>query len=63
MVAAVTQAKNPEVGLLDRDRTYRLMMAQGSKQLLDTLVVRHPKIIRHLRSLPNAQPVADADGK
>lgn len=55
----MTEAKDPTVGLLDRDRTHRLMMAQGSKLLVDTLVVRHPHIIRHLRSLPNAQPVAD----
>lgn len=55
----MTEAKNPEVGLLDRDRVHRLMVSQGSKQLLDTLVVRHPQIIRHLRSLPNAQPMAE----
>lgn len=60
MVAAVTQAKNPEVGLLDRDRTYRLMMVQGSKQLLGALVTWHPKIVAHLRSLPNAQPLEEA---
>lgn len=55
----MTLAKNPEVGLLDRDRVHRTMMQQGSKLLLDTLVVRHPKIIKHLRSLPNAQPTED----
>lgn len=57
----MTLAKNPEVGLLDRDRVHRLMMQQGSKLLLDTLVVRHPKIIKHLRSLPNAQEVEKDD--
>lgn len=55
----MTEAKNPEVGLLDRDRVHRLMMQQGSRELLDTLVVRHPKIVAHLRSLPNAQPVEE----
>jgi len=59
----MTQAKNPEVGLLDRDRVYRLMMVQGSKQLLGALTTWHPKIVDHLRSLPNAQPVEETDGR
>lgn len=55
----MTEARDPTVGLLDRDRVHRIMMVEGSKQLLDTLIVRHPKIIKRLRSLPNAQPVED----
>ena len=55
----MTQPLNPEVGLLDRDRAHRMMMMQGSRTLLDKLCAHHPKIIRHLRSLPNAQPVLE----
>ncbi len=57
----MTVAKNPEVGLLDRDRVHRTMMQMGSKQLLDRLCTYHPKIVAHLRSLPNAQPVEKDD--
>lgn len=45
----MTAAKNPEVGLLDRDRAHRLMMAQGSQLLLKALTTHHPKIIRLLQ--------------
>lgn len=56
----MTEPKDPTVGMLDRDRAHRIMMQQGSKLLVDTLAFRHPKIVRHLRSLPNAQPLEDA---
>lgn len=46
----MTEAKNPEVGLLDRDRAHRIMMQQGSKQLLDRLTVLHPRIVRLLQA-------------
>lgn len=45
----MTVAKNPEVGLLDRDRAHRLMMAQGSKLLLERLMLFHPRIVRMLQ--------------
>ena len=45
----MTEAKNPEVGLLDRDRVQRMMMTQGSKSLLRNLTERHPRIVRLLQ--------------
>lgn len=45
----MTEARNPEVGLLDRDRAHRLMMIQGSKSLLHNLKTWHPKIVRLLQ--------------
>lgn len=57
----MTTAKNPEVGLLDRDRVHRTMMQMGSRQLRERLCTYHPKIVAHLRSLPNAQPVEKDD--
>lgn len=45
----MSQPKNPELGLLDRDRANRTMMRMGSKRLLDTLQVRHPRIVRLLQ--------------
>jgi hypothetical protein len=52
VVAVVTQAKRygPGVLDLDRDRANRLMMYHGSKLLLDTLIVRHPRIVRMLQT-------------
>lgn len=54
----MTEAKDPTVGLLDRDRTHRLMMSQGSQRLLDSLVVHHPRIVRLLQ----AKQGIDTDG-
>lgn len=45
----MTQPKNPEVGLLDRDRAHRMMMAQGSKMLLERLAFWHPEIVGRLQ--------------
>lgn len=45
----MTEARNPEVGLLDRDRAHRLMMINGSNSLLRNLSDRHPKIVRLLQ--------------
>lgn len=45
----MTEARNPEVGLLDRDRAHRIMMMQGSKSLLHGLTTWHPKIVRLLQ--------------
>lgn len=45
----MTEAKNPEVGLLDRDRAHRIMMQLGSKQLLERLTLFHPRIVRLLQ--------------
>lgn len=45
----MTQPKNPEVGVLDRDRQHRVMMQMGSKSLLNALTLHHPKIIRLLQ--------------
>ena len=51
----MTQPKNPELGLLDRDRSHRLAMAMGSKTLLDRLVVFHPHIVRALQEKNNVE--------
>lgn len=45
----MTEAKNPEVGLLDRDRIYRLNMHLGSKALLERLETFHPRVVQLLR--------------
>lgn len=45
----MTEAKNPEVGLLDRDRVQRMMMTKGSKDLLRSLTTYHPRIVRLLQ--------------
>lgn len=45
----MTEAKNPEVGLLDRDRVQRTMMINGSKLLLKGLTTHHPRIVRLLQ--------------
>lgn len=45
----MTEARNPEVGLLDRDRAQRIMMTQGSKSLLHNLTEKHPRIVRLLQ--------------
>lgn len=46
-----------EAGVIDRDRAHRLAMRLGSEELLSRLMTFHPKIVRHLQSGPNAQPV------
>lgn len=48
----MTQPRHYGPGILDinRDRQHRLMMELGSKLLLDTLTVRHPRIVRLLQA-------------
>lgn len=51
-------AKLPtDAGVIDRDRAHRTGMRLGSELLYKRLVTFHPKIVAHLQSLPNAQPV------
>ena len=45
----MTQPLNPDLVVLDRDRQHRIMMQMGSQRLLDSLVVKHPRIVRLLR--------------
>lgn len=49
-----------EAGVIDRDRAHRLAMRLGSEELLSRLMTFHPKIVRHLQTLPNAQPIEKA---
>lgn len=44
-------------GVIDRDRHHRTAMRLMSQELYKRLVAFHPKIVAHLQSLPNAQPV------
>lgn len=45
-------------GVIDRDRHHRMAMRFMSQELYKRLIQHHPKIVAHLQSLPNAQPVA-----
>jgi hypothetical protein len=46
-----------EADVLERDRKQRLAMKHFSVDLYRSLIVHHPRIVKHLQSLPNAQQV------
>lgn len=57
----MTQPKNPIVDPREADRKERIAMTLASTALYSALLREHPKIIRHLQSLPMAQKL-EAEG-